>query len=166
MRSDWRDLVATFLTAGMVRLAATTTNTMRTSHTRRCEEAAVVIGVPFYSIKLRKERGLYADKVTMKPEIYMKVCARSPNLAARLDSGLLFCRSRKGITRPRGAGGAGFSLWGFDLTNTKPHRLKPAPQETSNHSFAQFFQRVESVSPDDAAAPKRRDRRPPNHPAK
>src|ERR1700674_5217955 len=23
--------------------------------------------------------------------------------------------------------GAGFSLWGFDLARTKPHRLKPAP---------------------------------------
>ena len=26
-----------------------------------------------------------------------------------------------------GASGAGFSLWGFVLARTKPHRLKPAP---------------------------------------
>jgi hypothetical protein len=81
MRSDWRDFNATFLTAGMLKLPAATTTTMRASQTRFCEEVAVVIGVPFSSKKLWKERGLYRDKVTKKPEIYMKdywLVARSP----------------------------------------------------------------------------------------
>jgi hypothetical protein len=46
MRSDWRDFSATFLTAGMLKLPAATSNTMRISQTGRFEEAAVVIEVP------------------------------------------------------------------------------------------------------------------------
>jgi hypothetical protein len=61
----------------MLKLPATITTTMRASQTRRFEEAAVVIGVPFYSIKFREEQGLHADKVTKKPEIYMKVAQAS-----------------------------------------------------------------------------------------
>jgi hypothetical protein len=53
MRSDCRDFTAAFLTTGMLKPPATITTTMRTSQTFRFEEAAVVIGVPFYSIKLR-----------------------------------------------------------------------------------------------------------------
>jgi hypothetical protein len=48
----------------------------------------------------------------------------------------------------RGCGGAGFSLWGFVLAMTKPHRLKPTPQNTKfqpalfhpkNEGFFSFF---------------------------
>jgi hypothetical protein len=83
MRSDWRDFNPMFLTAGMVRLPATITTTMRTSQTRRFEGAAVVIGIPpSRKTELQEKLDFDAATLTNIPEIYMKACQIGPSFRA------------------------------------------------------------------------------------
>src|ERR1700684_1432120 len=74
MRNDCSDLSATFLTAGMLKLPAATTNTIRISQIRRGFGAAVVIGIYLQFLNPTGEHGSTADKLTNKPEVCMKVC--------------------------------------------------------------------------------------------
>jgi hypothetical protein len=85
---------------------------MRTSQTRRFEEAAVVIGVPLSGqTELPETYRFDVEKLTNKPEIYMKVWP----------------------------GGVGFGLRRFIGVGTNPRRLKRRHENPSNHSFAQLI---------------------------
>jgi hypothetical protein len=109
MRSDRRDFNPAFLIAGMLKLPATRTTTIRSSQTRRWDAEAAVIGIHLQILNLSEEHGFSAGNLTNKPEIYMKVFANC-----------IICRTS----------GAGFSLRGRVFARPNPRKLKLAPLQT------------------------------------